>query len=108
MDSLNRDKKKLQGILAGVYGQREKKHVGDAWQADVMRSIRTMPASNIELDPLFSLEQVVWRFAPVACVLIVALTVIIGAMDFTPNYGLAEAYMENSMDMLFAMTVGSE
>ena len=73
----------LREILRQAYRGKDNVEVDDHWQDDVMRRIRklgpTVPAPSL----LDTLEQLVWKFAPVACILILGLTALLVHSDFT-------------------------
>lgn len=106
MNSSLSKKEKLKIILSETYHQRENDLVSDTWQARVMRDIRNMDMPDKAKNGLVSLEKMVWRFAPVACVLIITLAMILFTYDFVPEYTLAEAFMDDSIDMVLAQSTG--
>ncbi|MFC1884830.1 hypothetical protein ACFL2O_08670 [Thermodesulfobacteriota bacterium] len=89
---------KIMNALISVYGDRERATVGDGWQGRVMASIRRLNDVKPRLAFLDAFEGLVWRFAPVAAVLIVLLTVGIGQLDFFSDFELAKILSFESAD----------
>lgn len=96
----------LQAILRKAYRQKENVEVGDQWQQEVMRRVRNLGA--LKPTPSFPemLEQLVWRLAPVTCLLIFGLTVIFAVSDFTSGYELLQLLMNGTEELTFAQFVG--
>ena len=106
MNSFLHRRKNLRQALAATYRQKEKGSINNAWQARVMRDIRNMDMPDVSQDIMAPLERMVWRFAPVACVLILVLAMVLLTYDFVPEYTLAEAFMDDSMSMVLVQAFG--
>jgi hypothetical protein len=99
-----KDIARIMAAFVPAYYAREKAEVSDMWKAGVMRHIRNLSPSYFEAGYLELFQQFLWRLAPVACVLAVALTVTIVKMDFFPDYELAKIFVSDPKDfMLLAM-----
>ena len=96
----------LQAILTKAYRQKENVEVGDQWQQGVMRRVRELGA--IQPTPSFAemLEQLVWRLAPVTCLLILGLTVLFAVSDFTSGYEVFQLLTNGTEELTFAQFVG--
>ncbi|MEE9120327.1 MAG: hypothetical protein V3U56_03450 [Syntrophobacteria bacterium] len=96
----------LEAILRKAYRQKENVEVGDQWQQEVMRRVRELGA--LQPTPSFPemLEQLVWRLAPVTCLLILGLTVLFAVSDFTSGYEVFQFLMNGTEELTFAQFVG--
>jgi hypothetical protein len=92
------DKVRVQKALTAAYHEKEKVEVGDLWQIGVMHRARSLGPLNSKIDYLELLERFVWRFAPVACLLIVVLAMVLANLDFVSDYEIAKAFMEDPLD----------
>ena len=77
----------LLNVLRRVYRDKEAPQVQEAWRADTMRRIRQLPSLNMA-PGLFSFERIVWRMAPVAAALIIAISVALINQDMYPGRGV--------------------
>ena len=92
------DKMKLQRALTAAYHEKGKPEVHDLWQIRVMRRVRSLGPLNSKTNYLELLEGFMWRFAPVACLLIVVLAIVLANLDFVSDYEIAKAFMEDPLD----------
>jgi len=51
-------------------------------------------------------EQLVWRFAPVACVLILMLTLCIINLDLVPEYEMVKLFVEDPIEFSYVQMFG--
>ena len=98
MGSIKKDQKKLKKTLTAAYYEKEKASVNGLWQIRVMSHVRSLGPLNTKTNYLELFEGFVWKFAPVACLLILALTIILTKLDFVSEYEIAKAFMEDSLD----------
>ncbi len=100
-----RDIARIMGALVPAYYGREKAEIGDMWwQTRVMAYIRNLSPFYSEVGYFELFQQFLWRLAPVACILAVALIITIVKMDFFPDYELAKIFVSDPKDfMLLAM-----
>ena len=72
----------LKKAFRDTYAAKEREETGDGWQLRVMKRVRRIgplaPASNF----LPAFEHFVWRLAPVSCLLVIALTLLLMNIDF--------------------------
>ena len=96
----------MKAILRKAYREKENIQVGDQWQQEVMRSVRTLGA--LQPTPSFPemLEQLVWRLAPVTCLLIFGLTVLFAVFDFTSGYEVFQLLNNGTEELTFALFAG--
>jgi hypothetical protein len=96
----------LQAILRKTHRQKEDIEVGDQWQQEVMRRVQELGA--LQPTPSFPemLEQLVWRLAPVTCLLILGLTVLFAVSDFTSGYEVFQLLTNGTEELTFALFAG--
>ena len=96
----------LQAILRKAYQEKENVEVGDQWQQEVMRRVRELGA--LQPTPSFPemLEHLVWRLAPVPCLLILGLTVLFAVSDFTSGSEVFQLLNNGTEDLTFALFAG--
>jgi hypothetical protein len=84
---------RIREALGAAYRGRERFSTDDLWEARVMGHVRSLgtPASPPRFSALFG--RFVWRLAPVACVLIIALTAGLVNLDYAPEYEITTAFM---------------
>jgi len=77
---------RLKKILQEAYREKEKLPIDDQWQDDLMRRIRE--SHRVASTPIFlsTFEQVVWRLAPIICLLILALAAAVFSLDISSDY----------------------
>ena len=106
MNSPKNEHEVLQTILRKAYREKENVEVGDQWQHEVMRRVRNLGALQPTPGFLEMLEQLVWRLAPVTCLLILGLTVLFAVSDFTSGYEVFQLFMNGTEELTFAQFVG--
>jgi hypothetical protein len=82
MTPIKHEQEALREILRLAYLEKEKVEVGDRWQEGVMRRIRELGEIEERPSSLVMLQQIVWRLAPLTCLLILGLTVLLSSSDF--------------------------
>jgi len=90
MKSSEENHKKMENVLIRAYREKEEVEVSDLWQIKVMSHIRSLGPLGSKTNYFMLLEPFVWRFAPVACVLILVLTICFINLDFIPEYEMAK------------------
>ena len=109
MESINKEQfVKVIKALTLAYTSKEKREVGDMWQARVMGHVLSM-------DPLYAktgyfelFQQFVWRLTPVTFVLVGLLALALLKMDFYSDYEFTKSFVSNSTDLVtLAMYSGS-
>ena len=94
LKNMKDDQKKLKRSLTAAYYEKEKAQVNDFWQTRVMDHIRGLGPVNNRTTYLELLEHFVWRFAPVACGLIVVLAAALMQIDVVSDYEIAKAFVD--------------
>ncbi|TFG92242.1 MAG: hypothetical protein E4H15_04150 [Syntrophobacterales bacterium] len=89
---------KVMKALSVAYREKDTVHAGELWETRVMGHIRSLaaPASPANFSALFG--RFVWRAAPVACLLIVALTVGLVTLDYAPEYEITATFMTDPIE----------
>lgn len=98
MRSMKEKQKKLKKTLTVAYYEKEKAAVNEHWQIRVMSHVRSMGSLKVKTNYLEFFQGFVWKLAPVACLLILVLTIILTNLDFVSDYEIAKAFMEDPLD----------
>ena len=97
----------LRKALRDAYFYREERELGDLWQSKVMGHIREIGPLKVGAGfwPVF--EHLVWRLAPVSCLLVLSLTVLLLSMDLDHGYDylgtLTAEFTKTSLAELFGL-----
>ena len=96
MTPIKHEDEALRQVLRRAYQDREKVEVTDQWQEEVMRRVRN--TGPIEATPSFLLmfERLVWRLAPVICLLILGLTLLLSSVNFAPGDDAVQLLMNGT------------
>ena len=99
MKSLKGNTVKMKEALSAAYREKDRVDTDGLWQVKVMSHIRSLGplGSQANFSTLFS--RFVWQFAPVACLLIVALTVALVNLDYSPEYEITVAFMIDPVEV---------
>lgn len=101
MKSIKRkDISKVREALALAYHEKVKVEVDDKWKVRVMGHIQSLGPLSPHISYFELYQRFVWRLAPVACVLLVALSVAIAKMDFFSDYELAKIFTVDPADVI--------
>jgi len=76
--------------LRVAYHEKEKVEVGEQWQGKVMHRVRGIRHVLSERSFFEQFGDALWRFAPVACALILILGVCILKFHMIPDYEVAK------------------
>lgn len=98
MGFMKKDQEKLKRTLTAAYYEKEKAAVNELWQIRVMSRVRSLGPLNAKSNFLELFERFVWKLAPLACLLILALAIILTNLDFVSDYEIAKAFMEDPLD----------
>jgi hypothetical protein len=91
---------RLKKTLAEAYYAKEATNVHELWDTRVMSHIRRLGPLGPTTNFLMQFEALVWRFAPVACILIVALAVCMMRIDFVSEYEIATILINNPVEFV--------
>ena len=89
----------LREILRRAQQEKETVEIGDQWQEEVMRRIRNFGPIEVKPSFLLMFERLVWRLAPVTCLLIVGLTLVLSSVNFTPGYDAIQLLMNGTEEL---------
>jgi len=93
------ERQALREILRRAYHERENVEVGDQWQEEVMRRIRELDEIEARPSSLVMFEQLVWRLAPLTCLLILGLTLLLSSFDFISGYDVIQLLMNSTEEI---------
>ena len=83
-------------VFRRVHSERRNAGVKDGWQRQVMRHIRNLDPAEYRSNFLTLFEEFIWRLSPVACVLLIAMAIILMQTDFTPDNEIFSLFLNNS------------
>ena len=86
MSSRISEKERLKKAFQDVYFAKERDDTEDGWQAQVMRRVRQAGPLKSATGFWSSFERLVWRLAPVCCLLVFLLTLLFMNMDLDRGY----------------------
>ena len=98
------EEEKLKEALINAHRTRDDLEPPGRWAEEVMNHIRRLEPVELKQGFLMQFEHLVWHFAPVVCVLIVALAFYIIRMDFVPEYEIAEVIIDNPIGFVLVGT----
>ena len=92
---------KVLSVFKDVHHEKEKLHVSDDWQANAMRLIRNDAGEYFR--PVFFdiFQQFVWKLAPVSCLLVLLLGLLVSQTDFLSDYEMAKIFINDPSDLSF-------
>jgi hypothetical protein len=99
MTQIKDEREALREIFRRAYLEKEQVEVGDRWQEGVMRRIGELGEIQERPSPLVMFEQLVWRLAPVTCLLILGLTVLLSSLDFISGYEIIQLLMDGTEEI---------
>jgi len=97
----------LESALKRAFREKEKAKPGEQWQQQMMSHIRSLGPVYAKTDYLEVFEQFVWRFAPVACALILMLTLCIINLDLVPEYEMVKLFVEDPIEFSYVQMFGA-
>lgn len=99
---------KIEKALKAVYRQRGEAappSLDPRWRADILRQIRTL---RPDTDPpvLWLFQQYIWRLAPVACALILAMGLWMMQTGLNPELDLVALFLDNPVSINLIASFG--
>ena len=76
------------------------------WHQDVMRAVRHIGPLDSTTHPLVFMNQFVWRFATVATVCVLLLSVYVAVVGFNSETGVLSQFLDNPVGFMLAQAVG--
>lgn len=102
MKKLQHTYEALRTILREAYFGKEHAEVGEQWQANTMRRIRTLRPIPSGQSFLAFFEHFLWRLTPATCALIVIFTALLFTLDFTPEYEAFASFIYDPEELTLA------
>ena len=99
---------KIEKVLKAVYHHRgavAAQGLDPRWRAAVLRQIRTLPAET-EPPLAWLFQQYIWRLAPVACALIIAMGLWMTQTGLNPELDLVALSLDNSVSVNLIASFG--
>ena len=96
MKSIRYEFDRLIDVFRRVHSEKNAAVVDDRWQLEVMRRIRNIEPAELRANFLAMFEEFIWRLSPVACVLLIALAIILMQTDFTSDNEIFSLFLNNS------------
>ena len=107
MKKLSKDRlEKLRKAFSVAYYERENVEVSQDWATGVMSQIRAIGWLDAGAGYLELLESMIWRYAPVACLLILILGVVIIRFDLVSEYSTVQLFIDDPLDYSFLEYIG--
>lgn len=93
-------------LLRAAYHNKKQAEVSDDWQLDVMRAVRHIGPLNAQGDPFVFMNRVAWRFASVACTIVLLLSVYVAYAGFSPETGVVNQLLDNPVGFMLLQVIG--
>lgn len=97
---------KIEKVFAAAWDKPSDFRESRTWQADTMRQIRHIGPLNSNLGYFLQFGQNIWRLVPVACILIIALTVMVIQSDFIPQDAVLTVFDYTMEELTLIQVVG--
>ena len=92
------DHLKIRKALAAAYRNKESTDAEQGWPLKVMGNIRRLGNLYVKTSYLERFQRSVWKLAPVACVLLLLLSVAMTRFDFILDFEMEKIYIEDPAD----------
>ena len=92
---------KVLSVFKDVHHEKEKLHVSDTWQANAMRLIRNHAGASFKIVFFDFFQGVVWKLAPVSCILVLLLGFLMTQSNTLTDYELAKIFINDPSDLSF-------
>ncbi|OPY81486.1 MAG: hypothetical protein A4E65_01147 [Syntrophorhabdus sp. PtaU1.Bin153] len=97
MEPLKKEKqRKLMKVLAAAHRHHKQPEPGDAWEMQVMRSIRSVPPVSVKPTWAEMFGSLFWPLCPVACALIIFLAAAAFRYDVVAEQDYAQIFTEDT------------
>ncbi|WP_319524065.1 hypothetical protein [uncultured Desulfosarcina sp.] len=94
-------RKSVEGVLRDVYleaGRYRSNSLDPDWKTNTLRRIRSLPGSPGQIPLGWLFQHYLWRLAPVACVLILFITLWMAQSGLNPDIEMAALALDNPID----------
>jgi hypothetical protein len=106
MKSLKENYQKLINALSAAYRNKEHIEVSDRWQIDVMRDIRRLGPLNAKASSFLFADRFVWRFAAVACMIALMLSIYVVYTGLNPEAEIVNLFLDNPVEFTLVQAFG--
>jgi hypothetical protein len=108
MKSLKENYQKLINALSAAYHDKDKVpiEVSTWWQTDVMRDIRRLGPLNAKASSFLFADRFVWRFAAVACMIALMLSIYVVYTGFNPETEIVNLFLDNPVEFTLVQAFG--
>ncbi len=106
MQSLKEQYHKLIIALRAAYHDRERAEVNTRWQIDAMRDIRRLGPLNAKANSFVFADRFVWRFAAVAGMIALILSVYVVYSGFNPETEIVNLFLDNPVEFTLVQAFG--
>jgi len=100
------DHSKIKKELSAAWSQQAVFTESRTWQPNTMRQIRRIGPIDKGPGYFLQLGQNIWRLAPVACILIIALSAMVIQTDFIPDDAVLTVFDYDMEELTFKQIVG--
>ncbi|OQY05845.1 MAG: hypothetical protein B6I22_06785 [Desulfobacteraceae bacterium 4572_123] len=100
------DHNKIKKELSAVWSEQADFKESRTWQANTMRQIRRIGPLDNGQGYFLQLGQNIWRLAPVACILIIALTAMVIRTDFFPQDAVLTVFDYDMEELILKQVIG--
>ncbi|MBW2593567.1 MAG: hypothetical protein JRE58_11340 [Deltaproteobacteria bacterium] len=100
------DYRKIKKALSVVWAKQADFNESRTWQAGTMRQIRRIGPLNDRPGYFLQLGQNIWRLAPVACILLIVLTVMVVQINFIPEDAVLTVFDYDMEELTLKQVVG--
>ena len=108
MSLLQQHRQPVEDALRAAYHEQEQKEleVSSRWKTDLMQDVRRLGPLNAK-DALWAFSNhYVWRFATVACVFVLMLSVYVGVNGFDTTTAIADLFLEDPVEFMLVQSIG--
>ena len=93
-------------LKAGYQHRESPPEVSLQWHQDVMRAVRHIGPLDSTANSLVFMNRFVWRFASVATVCVLLLSIYVAVASFNSNTGVLSQFLENPVGFMLAQAIG--
>ena len=96
----------IEEIFKSAYDDRQAARVGDRWPSDAMRRIRNLGPVASGRTFFLGFEQILWRLAPAACLIIIVLCAILLKTGVVPDESAFQVLIYGEEELTISQLVG--
>jgi hypothetical protein len=106
MRSFNNAYQKLMNAFRAAYHEKERTEISDHWQTTAMREIRRLGPLNVNANSFVFANQVVWRFATVAGIVVLMLSAYVFYTGFNPETEIVSQFLSDPVSYTLVQVLG--